>query len=128
MKTADDVMWPDLTIFFCVVFTLSTPVATCIPSACWLKLAGTRSWAAVSASSCFSCALRRARAACFCSNSSISLSMSWRRALVALARLLANVSAVSSFHFSAWELLASEDVSVVLARTYARFTEIGREH
>uniref|UniRef100_A0A182M4E6 Uncharacterized protein n=1 Tax=Anopheles culicifacies TaxID=139723 RepID=A0A182M4E6_9DIPT len=102
-----------LTIFFCVVFTFITPVVTRIPSACSLRLAGTMSWAAVSASSCFSCALRRARAACLASNSSISWSMSCRRAFVALARLLAYDSAVSSFHLSAWELLATEDVSVL---------------
>uniref|UniRef100_A0A182IR85 Uncharacterized protein n=1 Tax=Anopheles atroparvus TaxID=41427 RepID=A0A182IR85_ANOAO len=101
-----------LTIFFCVVLIFTTPVLIFVPSVCWLNPAGTSSCADVSTSSCFSWALRRARCACFCSKSSISWSMSCRRARVALARLLANDSAVSSFHLSACELFATEDDSV----------------
>lgn len=93
-----------------MVLSLTIPVVTLVP-ACSVVVAGISS--SVSASSFFSWAERRARAACLASKSSSSTSRSASRALVALARLAANDSAVSSFQRRAASELALSAVALI---------------
>lgn len=106
-----------------MVLSLTIPVVTLVP-ACSVVVAGISS--SVSASSFFSWAERRARAACLASKSSSSTSRSASRALVALARLAANDSAVSSFQRRAASELALSAVALIYMGDGFFFWIVGR--